>query len=499
MNAPPTQPADDVVCVIPSAYVRFRNPLFAAVVMAVLGAAVAWGAIAAGVYNDRANADQNIYHLRVIEQFSREFPRPNLSDYYSATGPGFHLAVALVHRFVSQDLNVLRIAGSLFTIALLAVAGWVATPRVWRRTDISPPGIAPDTSGIRWRISAPLRFGWLAGVLLCAPMLTSLYVFVSGTWLLPDNLAWLCVLLVIAAAWDDHPGVGNFVLATVALTAAVFVRQINLWPLGVIVAAVVFMDASRDVDDPDSLAPALYPDWWKAAAVSLLAGVPALLILAWFYGLWHGLTPPAFQSVDGPLPPGHSKWEHEGPNFAVPAMVMAVLGATGFFFLGLLLPAVRRVLAKRPRQFAAVVAGILVGAALALVVPTEYTPAPGPRYSGLWNISAKFPAIGGRSLFMAAMSAAGGAVAALFFLALGRRERWLWLATWACFAVAQSANAKAWHKYYEPFCLMMLALATARVIARHGAPKWAFLGPLLLAALLAAVTLSNLTTPPTSG
>jgi hypothetical protein len=463
-------PSPDVVYVIPPAHVRYRNPLLAAGVLALLSAVVAWGAIGLGVYNDRANADQNIYHLRFIEQFSRELPRPNLSDYYSATGPGFHLALALVHRFVSQDVDVLRAVGAVFTIGLLGVLGWLTGSRV----------------------------GWPRAVLLCLPMLTSLYVFVSAAWLLPDNLAWLCVLLVIAAAWDDDPGVGNFVLATVALTAAVFVRQINLWPLGVIAAAVVFTDASRDVDDPDSLAPASHPCWWKAAPLSLLAGVPALVILAWFYSLWHGLTPPAFQSMpDGvPLPPGHSKWEHEGPNFAVPAMVMAVLGATGFFFLGLLLPAIRGVLARRPRQLAAVLVGILAGAALALVVPTEYTPPPGPRYSGLWNISARFPVVAHRSLFMAGMSAAGGAVVALYFLALNRRERWLWLATWACFAVAQSANAKAWHKYYEPFCLILLALATSRVIARHGAPRWAFVGPVLLAVLLAAVTLSNLTTPP---
>lgn len=469
---------------------RYRNPAIAAAILACLSAAILWSAIGLGVYNERANADQNIYHLRVIEQFSREFPHPNLSDYYSATGPGFHLALALVHRFISQDLTVLRVVGSLFTIVLLGLLGGAAVPAVWRTTD-EPHAVAPS---VTCRVAVPSRDGWLDAVLLCLPMLTSLYVFVSGVWLLPDNLAWLAVLVAMLAAFDGgRYGNGNawFVIATVSLAAAVFVRQINLWPLGVIVVGIVLED-----DQDESLAPPLIMNWWKFAALAALTGVPALIILAWFHQLWHGMTPPAFQTVHGPLPPEHSTWQHEGPNYAVPTMVSAVLAATGAFFLGFLLPAIRKILAKHPRQLAVVLIGMLIGIVLAVVVPTDFNQENG-RYSGLWNISAHFPAVAHRSLFMVAMSALGGAVVALFFLALDRRDRWIWLATWACFAAAQSANAKAWHKYYEPFCLMMLALATSRVIARHGAPAWwAYVGPVLLAALLGGVTLMNLTAPP---
>jgi hypothetical protein len=52
----------------------------------------------------------------------------------------------------------------------------------------------------------------------------------------------------------------------------------------------------------------------------------------------------------------------------------------------------------------------------------------------------------------------------------------------------------AWHKYYEPFCLMMFALAASRLPTRREAspPRWAYAGPVLLAAVLAGVTLVNL-------
>ena len=40
----------------------------------------------------------------------------------------------------------------------------------------------------------------------------------------------------------------------------------------------------------------------------------------------------------------------------------------------------------------------------------------------------------------------------------------------------------AWHKYYEPFCLMMLPLAASRLPTRTATPRrWPLVGPMLLA------------------
>ena len=467
MTIPSTQP------VIPSQTAAGRvHPLppdapKAAVAMLLVGLAIVLGGVLSGAYNDRAWRDQTVYHLRVIEQFSRELPRPDLSNYYSATGPLYHLLLAPVHRWITPDERALRVVSGLFTVALLALLGWA----VGRHS--------------RWRTA----------VALCLPMACSLYVFVSAVWLLPDNLAWLTCLVALLLAYRPRADGWTFVVAGITLALAVSVRQINLWPLGVLVAGVA-LTPSADRRDDDSLAPPLAPGWPRGAGLMLLTGVPAVLILAWLYRLWHGLTPPAFQTVEGEVPAGHSGWQHEGPNLAVPAMVLSVLAATGLFFAPLVLPTIRDVVTKRGRALALIGLGVLAGAATALAVPTDFTPAPGPRYSGLWNVAAHFPVVAHRSLLIAALAAAGGATVVLWFLALGARDRWIWLSAWACFAAAQSANAKAWHKYYEPFCLMMLALAAAKVIERRPPPRWAIAGPVLLAALLAGVTLSNLTRPP---
>jgi hypothetical protein len=444
------------------------NALFAAVVVACLAGAVYVGAIYAGVYNLRAASDQKDYHLLVIEQFSHQAPYPDFSSYRSATGPGYHVVLAAVHRLVTTDLRGLRVVGSLFAVALLAVLAWAAGRRVH----------------------------WVAAMVLCLPMLASLYVFGSAVWLLPDDAAWLTVLVAILVAFHGMSRSAVeawYANIAVLLAAAVFVRQINLWPLGAIVVGMMLAKADDHSDDPNDLAPPLRHRAWTIGALTTLVGIPAVVVLAYFHHLWHGLTPPPFQHVNGPLPRGHSGWQHEGPNLAVPTMVLSVLGVAGAFFVGFLWP-VRRMLVRHGQLIAC---GAVLGLIAAMAVRTNWNEAEG-RYSGLWNVSKRFPVFAERSTLMIALAALGGGMLAAWFVALNRRDRWIWLAAWACFIAAQTANAMAWHKYYEPFCLMMFAIAASRLTAARESrasrvPRWAYAGPVALAALLAGVTLSNLT------
>jgi hypothetical protein len=320
--------------------------------------------------NLRALSDEQDYHLHVIQQFSDQWPRPDLRDYRSATGPGYHLPLAAVHHYLSRETLFLRMVAMTWTILLLGGLGWAVS------RHLGP-----------WRAIA-----------VCCPVVTSLYVVVSVAYLLPDNLAWLTVLLSLLLAYRGRVDWPTCAMAAITLAAAVFVRQINLWPL----APLMVMAAMSGRHQPDpansQLAPPLSPSWIPRAGTMLLMAIPAGAVLLTFWLLWGGLTPPAFQTVAADrasVPAWHSGWQHEGPNPAVPAMILAVLGTTGLFFGGLLLPAFRAIWQEKDRRLTLLIAGLIGGALTAVIVPSTWSESAG-RYSGLWNISKAFPALGDR-------------------------------------------------------------------------------------------------------
>jgi hypothetical protein len=68
----------------------------------------------------------------------------------------------------------------------------------------------------------------------------------------------------------------------------------------------------------------------------------------------------------------------------------------------------------------------------------------------------------------------------------------LWLANSAAlaFGAAQFASHNAFQRYDEPLILMAAAVSLAPVV-RHS-PRWALLGPLALAAILAGISFVSL-------
>jgi hypothetical protein len=119
----------------------------------------------------------------------------------------------------------------------------------------------------------------------------------------------------------------------------------------------------------------------------------------------------------------------------------------------------------------------------------------------LWNVARRLPTFADRSPLVIGLACLGGAILAAWAVVLPRRDRWLFLAAWAGFTVAQAANREAWQRYYEPFVLILFALAAARLIAVDSSPtttpretsfRWANLGPLLLIGLLAAIAVAAL-------
>lgn len=395
----------------------------------------------------RPSHDQNGFHLPTVELFAQQLPMPDFSDYPSATTPGYHLALALVRRGV-EDVRLLRLAGSLFTAGLLATLALALS----RRT-------APATA-----------------LVLCLPMVASVYVLPSGVWLLPDNAGWWGVLGVMLVALRPRVGLSTYVLGGTILIALVFVRQIHLWA-----AAVLWIAAW--LGTPHAPEPA--SNRIRRLGAMAAATLPASLLVAGFYLLWGGPTPPSFAQ------------QHAGANPAVPATILAVFGILAVFYLPFVLPRAgnQQMTTGNRRQALSVLrtpvlAGVVLGLIVGIVPETSYDYAAG-RFSGIWNLVPYLPTFADRSPLMVLLSALGGGLLALWWAALPRRDGAIFLGAWIAFILAHSANAQAWQRYYEPFALLMLAVSTARLAERHVAllPRWALAGPLALAGLLALVTL----------
>lgn len=396
--------------------------------------------IVSGHEGGRAQFDQDNFHVPAILKFARELPRPDLSDYTSATTPLYHLVLALVAAMNGATV-VLRAAGFLFTLALVEWLGMACAGRSARG------------SGER--------------AVLAIPFACSMYVFSSAAWVLPDNAGWLGVLAVLVVAL--RPKVDGRMLAAGggALLALVLTRQVHLW------AAAPLWVAAWMGGGPGRVA-------WTMGSVA--ATMPAIAAVGAFAWVWGGLVPPSFQ---GQYP--------RAVNPAAPAFVLALVGGFGVVFAGWVVPVVR----AKPGWARWVGAGAALGLLVGVAVATGYEKEAG-RWSGIWNIAREFPAPGGRSVVIVPLAVLGGAVVGAFGAALPRREAAVLGVALAGFIAAQSASLQLWQRYNEPFVLMLLALAAASVPAGddgEGAVRrrwWRVLPPVLLGVALAGVTVWTL-------
>lgn len=434
-------PADDVTSSLVPAASHVSAARRAAMIMGGLAAAVLLSLILWGHDDHRASYDQNVYHLPTIRQFASELPRPNFSDYLSATTPGYHLIVAVISKVggFTNELTALKLVAALFSVGLL---GTIAH-------------------------SIGRRVGAGEAVALTLPLLCSLYVISSGAWLLPDNAAWWGVAGVMILALGTWRGTPTFWLGGAVLLATVLTRQSNLWCAAPLCAAAAF--ATDDADNARA----------RRVAGMILATIPAFAATLYFIWIWHGTAPPAVRNL------------LRGGNPAAPAAVMSLIGAMTPFFGGYLIPALLRSpkLAHRALLIGAVL-GFVVGVAPA----TSYDMEAG-RWSGLWNAVKHFPVVANRSTLIILLSCAGGAALGAWAVALPRRAAWVFLIAWIAFIAAQAANGMAFQRYYEPMVLISLPLAVAHLPdnVRERRPAIAWYGPALLTLLLAAVTVATLT------
>ena len=393
---------------------RRRAAVLAAVMAGLFALVVMLTAVAAH-RSTRLEDDQNKFNLPTIMQFARQLPLPDLADYPTATSPGYHLALAIVARFASGHVAVLRVAGSVFGVLLIAT----------------------------------MTIGSLRSPLLILPLVFSTYVITSAGWLLPEDAAWWLAAMTVAVALRWKISGRFFVAAAILMTALVFTRQSAVWIAAPVAAAAWFGDGSMPRQRR-----------LLALAAALVPPAATLLVLV---RLWHGLTPPLFQAA-GKAGSGTALnpalTQYGGISAGSALMTLAMIGLFGTPLLGWFWRGRGWML---PEWFGAG-AGLLVG----LVCRSD--PAFPFRRSGLWSVAGHLPIIAGRSALMVVLATLGGGVAVAAIRTVPRRTSWAMAALLIGFVAVQTTNPFLWQRYYEPLALIWLIFLAAAAAPRS--PSW---------------------------
>ncbi|MBL4590703.1 MAG: hypothetical protein JKY96_01960, partial [Phycisphaerales bacterium] len=186
--------------------------------------------------------------------------------------------------------------------------------------------------------------------------------------------------------------------------------------------------------------------------------------------------PPMFQ--------GH----HQGGNPATPGFILMQLAVLSVFFTPILVSKFCS-LSRDGKTWlgAAGVVGLIFG-----IVPASSFHIDEGRYGGWWALIAKFPAVADRSPLFVVGAVVGAVALVLWGLLLTRRDRWIFAGSFLAFTVAQSMNQVSWQRYHEPMLLVLITLILIRGVGLEQARRKILLGSVLLAGMLAAITVQKL-------
>lgn len=421
-----------------------RERIWSTVIIVGLCTTLCWGVILSGNMLGRGASDDLLYHWPAIQQFAHQLPSPDLSDYQSATTPGYHLLLAPLVAGGMGHTGV-QLVASLWTLALLGLMAWIV-------------------SG---------RFG-LGAVPLMLPMIASVYVLYQGIWLLPDNAGWLVVLLILLLQLRKRSGPGVWVLSGALLVGLVWLRQIHIWMAGVVWLS-AWIGSEENTPRLQDLFSPLIPRLGRTT-LAIACTVPAFAALGWFMLLWGGLVPPTFQD------------QHQGPNPATPGFILTQLTILSVFFAPLLLP---RLVAVWNRQRGWVLAAGAMGLVLGLI-PESLPTIESGRYSGWWHFIGMAPGVMGRSPIFVLGSLLGGVCCVTWLSFADRRDAWIWAGLMLAFVVAQSANHASWQRYHEPMLLIVLLLILARSQITTRQATGAMVSSVLISMMLGAITIGSM-------
>ena len=396
-------------------------------------------------------SDEAAAHLPTVLQFAAQLPTPDLRDYPSATGPGYHLLMAVPAR-MGVGVHGLRIIGSLAGLALVLL--------VWR--------------------TAARAAGPAVALALTLPLLVSTYVLSGSAWLTTDVLSVLIgtTMVAIAAWW--MPTTRTFLTLAVLFVAALSVRQTNVFLAAPILAAgILGSPLGRSASDAEQWS-GDEPRSWSRLATACLALVPAALLLLALVNLWGGLMPATFRSL-------HDK----GLSLVAPAYGLALLGTWAAIALLPMAPEVLHTIRRHALAIALVASLAFLGA---VVADSTWSVEQGRWGGAYWMIVKAFPALGGRSIVIVAAAVVGAVLAAVLWIRAAEirrgRQATIVLVSLLALMAVQAGNSQVWQRYFDPAILVALAWLISLGINRtrpHSAGR-AVLGALLLAGVQATIS-----------
>ena len=392
-------------------------------------------------YNEgRGFYDQWHFHWPVIQAFMQCI---DISDYHTASTPGYHIILASLGRLIGPHEVVLKLFSSLFTGLLLAVLA-----RFLSR-----------------------YFDYRHCLMLLLPVICSLYVFPGGVWLLPDNLAWLTVALLVLLTSDMPISKRHYGLAGLVLISAMSVRQSNLW-LAVILWGMALANWCYQRRDNG----ARYYNW-----LAVIVTLPAIVLFYALYVYWGGLVPPSFQKI------------HQHISYSTPGFFFSLFAVYSVFYLPLMLNTLRHKLSQ-PYAKHWVVCGLVLGFVAVIFVDSDYNHREG-RFSGLWNLIKVTPMIGDKSLLLMLLSTLGGGIFTALSLLLKPQQRLVIVLATIAFLLSQIANKFVYERYFSGyiFILLLLFVSRTQVSGEEQANRWLWAGPFVFSLINALILFKGLT------
>ena len=420
-------------------------------VLAVLFACAVLPVIMFGSDATSEASDEAAAHLPTVLQFAAQLPTPDLRDYPSATGPGYHLLMAVPAR-MGVGVHGLRIIGSLAGLALVLL--------VWR--------------------TAARAAGPSVALALALPLLVSTYVLSGSAWLTTDVLSVLIGTSMVAIAAWWMPTTRTFLMLAVLFVAALSVRQTNVFLAAPILAAgILGSPLGRSASDAEQWS-GDEPRSWSRLGAACLALVPAALLLLALVNLWGGLMPATFRSL-------HDK----GLSLVAPAYGLALLGTWAAIALLPMAPEVLHTVRRHALAITLVASLAFLGA---VVADSTWSVEQGRWGGAYWMIVKAFPAIGGRSIVIVTAAVVGAVLAAVLWIRAAEirrgRQATIVLVSLLALMVVQAGNSQVWQRYFDPAILVALAWLISLGINRtrpHSAGR-AVLGALLLAGVQATIS-----------